>query len=206
VLKPEERFSGFLEELFRFRLALREQEQRVREAGEAARKARAQLLARGEELLFSPGPQEEVLAEMNRLRGQDRPHVWRLKNEAQFLLGAIRGVYLMSRALERIATGQPQAAVRKAIDAFHEAVPDRMLLRNIHEHLDQYLAGKGRQSGEFPTPEVSGIGVTDEGLVYVFGGKVFHLGYITRAAEALGDAVAAAVRPPRPGVASNPLR
>jgi hypothetical protein len=104
-----------------------------------------------ESLLFSPEWTEEWFREQyERFEYLERPDVWRLKTEAQFLLVAVRGIYLMSKAFKRVATGSAQRSIQRAISEFEGAAPDAMLLRHIHEHFDKYGGGQGSEASSPP--------------------------------------------------------
>ena len=200
MLSPEKRLSGFLEELYRYRVALTDQRRRVQDAGVEARRGRGAALDRGKELLFSPDPQSEVMRELETLQYTNLSEVWRLKNEVQFLLVAVRGIILMSKALERITTGEHQTCVSEAIREFESTAPDAQLLRNIHEHMDEYFSDE-RSAGKLPDPSMEGgIGISEEGGLYCFlGGKAFVVSEMATAAEALATTVAECVKPPESG-------
>jgi hypothetical protein len=65
-----------------------------------------------------------------------------------------------------------------------------VLLRHIHEHLDQYIAGTGNQRSQLPQDfNESAIGLLDDGPAYLLGGKLFVVSEIVTAAEALAETV-----------------
>lgn len=111
----------------------------------------------------------------------DRP-VW-------LLLGAIPEPG--SRAIRSASTGDLNSCVQRAISASDKAAPDADLLRHLHEHIDAYMRGEGKDRDRLPDPTLEGaVAMLDEGLVYFIGGKLFHLAEIIPAAEELARAVA----------------
>ena len=98
----------------------------------------------------------------------------------------------MARAIRSVSTGEVQACVQRALGAFETAAPDADLLRHIHEHMDSYKRGEGKDAHRLPDPTMEGaVGMLDEGLAYFIGGKLFLLADIVRATEELARAVAA---------------
>jgi hypothetical protein len=190
--EPATVFSNCLGEMYRHRLAVHVQEQRLAAAVRELQARREEIDAEVFELIFHPDFSEEWLREQyETISRREIPEVWRLKNEAQFLLVAVRGVYLMAAALPAVAPAQAREALAAIVYAFEGSLPDALLLRNIHEHLDEYLAGRGRQTDQLPKSiEMSRIATLDKGIAYMIGGKVFLLWEISQAAETLAASIA----------------
>ena len=192
MLEPAQAAPAFVGEMFRYRLAIRDQGERVETAMAALRSRRADIDEATRDLLVTPSmPSAEFESRLRALYSEDIPETWRLKSEAQFLLTAIRGVYVMCRAVADAIEGDIEKAIRQALSTFEEKTPDPALLRNIHEHFDAYARGTGRQKALLPDPSSSGVGaMTEEGLVYFVGGRVFDLSQMASAAEELAATVA----------------
>jgi hypothetical protein len=178
--------------MYRHRLAVLTQGQRLAVAVADLRARRKEIDEATFELLFHPDFSEEWLREQYQaLSQQEIPEVWRLKNEAQFLVVAVRGVYLMSAVLPEVAPGAARDALAAIVRSFEASIPDALLLRNIHEHVDEYVSGGGRQKHLLPQSfEMSAIATLDEGIAYMIGGKVFLLWEISQAAETLAASIA----------------
>jgi hypothetical protein len=81
--------------------------------------------------------------------------------------------------------------VQAAIARFEMAAPDADLLRHLHVHFDAYLRGRGQDADRLSDPvDAAGtIIVTERGLVYWLGGKLFFLQDLVQAAEKLAVAI-----------------
>ncbi len=81
------------------------------------------------------------------------------------------------------------SCVQRAIRIFETAAPEADLLRHLHVHIDDYMRGAGRDAARLPDPTQSGaVAMTDDGPVYVIGGKLFVLSKIAASAESLAAA------------------
>lgn len=183
-----------LGEMYRYRLAMHRQEQRVADAQallEAQREAIDEAV--WEALVAPEWTKESFVKQHEALQLTEIPEVWTLKSEVQFMLTASRGVYLMSRAVAEAAPSEAAAVISDAVREFEAAQPGAGLLRNIHEHLDEYIQGKGHESLERPVVE-GGIGLLDDGVVYFIGGRLFLLWELMEATEVLAARVAEITR------------
>jgi len=128
--------------------------------------------------LFGPPLQPgEVEQRIRRLQDSDLFEVGSLRTEVQFLLLGLRGIYLMSRAIRANLKGPERNCVRTAVSRFEKRLPEPLLLRNIHEHLDEYILGKGRNPLTPPVEEGLGGMIEDKGVAYYIGGPALrHLG------------------------------
>jgi hypothetical protein len=190
--------SACLGEMYRYRLAVQDQLPRIEVATSAVR-AQRDLIEQGEnDLLFGPSMSEdEFRSRLERVHHSDIPEIWRLKTEAQFLLVAVYGIFSMSRAIRKTSDGDVNRCVQRAISTFEKAAPDADLLRHLHEHIDDYMRGEGRDSNRLPDPAMEGaIAMLEEGLVYFIGGKLFRLSKFASAAEELARAIGECTKPP----------
>ena len=196
VLTPEEAFRACLGEVYRYRLAMHEQEPRVRAAIEAAQAERQRIENDSYELLFEPSMSREAFERrLLSLVNQDTARIWRLKTEAEFQLVAIYGLFTMAKALRALAQGDTLSAIQRALARFDKAAPDVDLLRHLHTHADAYIRGGGKNRDRLPSPDDLGaVAMTDSGLIYWVGGKLFNLSEIVAATEELGAAIAAHTR------------
>jgi hypothetical protein len=193
LLKPEEIIPACLGELYRYRLAVQNQLPRIDAATRALRAQREQIEKDEREHLFVPSMDREAWKEqLNQIQQRDVPEIWRLKTEAQFILVAVYGILSMARAIRSASTSDLNGCVQRAISTFDKAAPDADLLRHLHEHIDAYMGGEGKDRHRLPDPTLEGVvAMLDEGLVYFIGGKLFRLAEIIPAAEELARAVAA---------------
>lgn len=183
-----------LGDMYRYRLAMHRQEQRIADARALLEAQREAIDKAVWEALVAPDWTEESFVKQHEaLQLTEIPEVWTLKSEVQFMLTASRGIYLMSRALVRATPSEAAALISDAVSEFEAAQPDAGLLRNIHEHLDEYIQGKGHMSLEQPVAE-SGIGLLDDGVVYYIGGRLFLLWELAEASEVLAARVAEVTR------------
>lgn len=112
---------------------------------------------------------------------------WRLRNEVHFLLIAVGNALRFCEGLRDLAEGSD---IRSAIAEFQGAQPNADLLRNVHEHVDEYIGGGGRERARFPQSRTVGsIDVRDEDVVYEIGGIEFSIRGTVGAALALTERV-----------------
>lgn len=98
---------------------------------------------------------------------------------------------MMARSIVMAADGELAACASEAVAAFEDEVPDALLLRHIHEHLNEYIAGQGHLRHLLPDAfGESAVAMLDQGLAYFIGGKLFLLWEISDAAERLAGAIA----------------
>jgi hypothetical protein len=67
----------------------------------------------------------------------------------------LTGLHRLRETAVRVAEITQDTTLRQGIDAFNAALPDLDRMRNADEHIDEYLAGLGRD----PTVPVSALGV-----------------------------------------------
>jgi hypothetical protein len=182
-----------LGEVYRYRLAIKDQQLRIEQAKSALRSVRDDIDKRMEEEIFTfKGSADEFGARLEDLQHKDVPESWRLKTEAQFMLIAIYDLYLMAKRLRDATTDEEQSCLEKAISDFQSAAPRMDLLRHIHEHQDAYLVGEGRRQAELPQPPDSWVvgSLEEGGLAFWFGGrKLFLTEDIAKAADALAESI-----------------
>lgn len=112
---------------------------------------------------------------------------WRLRNEVHFLLIAVRNALRFCEGLRDLHSDPD---VRTAIVDFQRAQPSADLLRNVHEHVDEYMAGGGHQRARFPqSPTAGSIEVREDDVVYEIGGIEFSIGPMVSAALKLTERV-----------------
>lgn len=132
---------------------------------------------------------EEFERYLRQLKSEfELPPKMHLKSEVQWLVGAVRNVYMMASTV-RWAVANNDVKVRcvqAAISAFENEVPDAVLLRHLHEHMDQVLMGKGDSFKKLPHPEMEGaIALLEDDLGYEIGGKVWSLRKLSTASKDL---------------------
>ncbi len=158
---PDEYGPFYLNHVMRWRLGMQDQRRRVEERAAEYRRAATSV---------PPGlaPNGSALQANWTLTEQ-----WRLRNEVHFLLIAVRNALRFCDGLSDLP-GNPD--VRSAVVEFQAAQPNADLLRNVHEHVDEYIAGGGRQRTRFPqSPTVGFIEVRDDDVVYEIGGIEFSI-------------------------------
>jgi hypothetical protein len=196
AVKGIEQYRACLGEMYRYRLALRDQRQRLDEGVQRLRQRREEIDAQAMDLLVAPSmPMDQVRERLEAIHLQDVPEQWRLKTEAQFVLVAVRGIFVMARAIEGTAPASVRSVVGAALGRFQAAVPDAMVLRHVHEHFEEYLAGRGHHQSKLPAPVAESLlAMLDQGIAYFIGGKLFLLWEIADAAEELAREIAEATR------------
>ncbi len=111
-----------------------------------------------------------------------------LKSEVQFLLVATHGVYGMARAVRWGVTDNAKKVrcVQAAISAFEKETPNAVHLRNLHEHMDEMLRGRGDAYRKLPDPTGEDtVALLDDDVAYALGGKVWSIRRIAVAAKDL---------------------
>jgi hypothetical protein len=153
VLKPDEIIPVSVGELYRYRLAVQDQLLRVEAATQAMRARRDQIERDEEELLIGPSTSMEAFREqLEEIRRSEVPEWWRLKTEAEFLAVAVYGIVGMAKSVRAASIGDMNSCVQRAIDLFEKAAPDADLFRHLHEHVDAYMRGKGKDAHRPPGP------------------------------------------------------
>jgi hypothetical protein len=102
------------------------------------------------------------------------PPKMHLKTEVQFLVIAVRNAYMMGTAIRWALTQDANRVrcVQAALSAFEKAVPDAVLLRHLHEHMEQFFMGTGDALKKLPHPEmVPTFALLDDDIGYEIGGK-----------------------------------
>lgn len=192
MLSPDEIIQSCLAEIWRYRLAIQVQISRINVANESVLAERELIEKDKEELLFGPSTDEATFQErLEAVHYRDVPLIGTLKSEGQFLLVAVYGILTMSKGIRSASVGDMNGCVQRAIGTFEKTAPDADLLRHLHEHLDAYIRGEGKDSHRLPKPfDAGAVAMLDEGLAYFIGGKLFLLWEIAQAADELGKAVA----------------
>lgn len=73
---------------------------------------------------------------------------WRREADLQFMAVSARRIRRIAEAVQEI-TGDD--TLRKEIGAFEQSLPTLKLLRDVHEHLDEYLQGGGHDDNVSPS-------------------------------------------------------
>lgn len=166
--------AALTNELWRYRFAATAQTGRILEAMVRVRGRRSDIEKAVEAELFGPPlPPGEFERRIRHLNASDLPEVSILRTEVQFLLTTVRGIYLMARAIRDSVSGDEARCVSAAVFAFESAVPDPLLLRNIHEHLDEYVLGRGYVRLTPPVSEGLAGMIEGKGVAYYIGGRLF---------------------------------
>jgi hypothetical protein len=189
--------NALLGQMYRYRLAVHDQDARVRAAMELLRKRRETIEQSAHDLLFAPSMGiEDFERQLKAIYSEDIPEIWRLQTESQFLLTAMRGVLVMVKAIrDALEMTSIRGTLDRALGDFQQKVPDPTLLRNIHEHLDAFVHGRGHQQGLLSGAVADGlVAMTEAGLVYLIGGRLFNLAEMVEATEELAAAVVEATR------------
>jgi hypothetical protein len=111
----------------------------------------------------------------------------RLKTALQLWLVVTNGLHKMARKLREMTTERPvNSCVQKAIAEFESSAPNAELMRHIHEHLDEYALGGGRDRDKFPVEHEGGsINLPEGDVVFEFGGLFLSVNETTEAAMQL---------------------
>lgn len=177
-------------EMLRFSVAISVQLERVGYWREQLRQARKDWNDASYRAIFeSAVPADEFETHQRRLKAEfELPPKMHLKSEIQFLLIAVRGVYGMAVALRQAVAkdGMKVRCVQRALSAFEKHAPDAVHLRNIHEHMDQLIQGKGDAYTKLPKPDLGSImALSDDDVTYLIGGKYWSIGELAVAAKDL---------------------
>lgn len=177
-------------EMLRFSVAISVQLERIEHWKQALRKGREGWTEAARNSLFDPAiSSSEFENHLKALRAEyELPSKMHLKSEIQFLVAAVRGVYVMASAI-RWAVRADEKKVRciqAALTSFEKNAPDAVHLRDLHEHLDEVLKGKGNAFDKLPQPELEGhIALLDDDVGYQIGGKVWSIRELAIAAKDL---------------------
>lgn len=175
ALTVKEQEIAAFNHLSRWRLGLQDQLQRVRERGEQFRAA-ADECPPAFVAVGSTAEANWALVER-----------WRLRNDVHFLLIAVRNITRSCDVLQGI---QDQEEANRAISEFAHSQPHADLLRNVHEHVDEYMAGRGRQKHWFlSSPTYGSIEVKESDIEYEIGGHTFRIEDIAHDALTLSKRV-----------------
>lgn len=185
-------------ELLRFALAMKMQEERLAAWRHELEQGRAAGREEALEVIFSAEPGADIEAELRRIKTHhELPPTMHFKNEAHFLLVAIKNIDRISR-LVRTALVDDTVTVRcvqEAISTFEATAPEVTHLRDLHEHVDQLLRGRGKAFSKLPEPHLgSGIALLETDIVYLIGGKVWMLGELSNAAAVLVESIRSCIR------------
>ena len=170
---PRKLLNLYMSEVFRYRLALDDQMQRIVLAKQLLR-------AKPDSLPWE------------RVTDPNTAEKWRTMNEVQFLFAAIRGICYMADAMEAAADehqfADMAAAIRAAKAGFEAEAPHAVDMRDFLTHLDRYMAGLGYK--ELPEPDLQVWIVTPEDdLGLCVGGVVVTVVRTVEAANRLAVAL-----------------
>ncbi len=116
---------GCTAELYRYRLAAKDQWQRIQLAIQEVRRERERISKDEFELLFAPSMTSEAFhQQLEATHDRDIPVVWRLKTESEFLLAAVYGIATMAKAIRSASDGDVNACVQVALARFNRVAPD----------------------------------------------------------------------------------
>lgn len=188
-------------ELLRYSVAISVQLERVAHWREELRQARKDWDEASYRAIFETPSGVDFEARLGSLKAEyELPPKMHLKSEVQFLVVAIRNAYMMATTI-RWAVAEIEEEVRcvqAAITVFEKSVPDAVLLRHLHEHMDEVLKGKGDAFKKLPHPEMEGtIALLDDDVGYEIGGKVWSLNEVSTAAKDLVRDVTGCIQRPR---------
>lgn len=210
MLKKDQIETVAWSEMLRFSVAISVQLERVAYWREQLRQARKDWNDASYRAIFeSSVPPNEFEAHLRRLKSEfELPPKMHLKSEIQFLLIAVRGVYGMAVALRQaVASNDGKVrCVQGALSAFEKHAPDVVHLRNLHEHMDQLIQGKGDAYAKLPDPNLGSImALSDDDVTYLIGGKDWSIRELARAAKDLVRDVGGCVQQTRtPATSDNP--
>jgi hypothetical protein len=177
-------------EMLRFSVAISVQLERIEHWKDELKKGREGWTEAARKSLFDPAiPTSRYEDHLKALRNEyESPSKMHLKSEVQFLVVAVRGVFAMARSSDLAVKADEKKVrcVQQAITSFEKAAPDVVHLRDLHEHLDELLKGKGSAYDKLPRPELGGhIALLDEDVGYHIGGKVWSIQTFATAAKDL---------------------
>ena len=175
---PRKLLNLYVAEVYRYRLAMDDQMQRVQLATESLKRK----------------PDTDVLA---RLVDSNTPEKWRALSEAQFLFGAVRGICYMADAMQTTAERDQflnlVSRVGAAKEDFDASAPHAVNMRDFLTHLDRYMAGGGFK--QLPQPELRvWLATPGEDLGLCVGGVVVSVAQTVEAATNLAIALQDALR------------
>lgn len=180
-------------EFLRFGLAIDMQCQRLDRWRDDLRNRRKLSRVKSLEAIFTLPSGADVEQHLRRIKTQSElPSLMHLKNEAHFLLVAIKNMDRMVRVLRRALRNDQNSVrcIQGAITSFEAVAPEITHLRNLHEHLDQVLRGEGDAFSRLPTPELkTAIAVLEDDVAYFVGGKAWSVGKLADAATNLVSSV-----------------
>jgi hypothetical protein len=187
-LTRQEAEIAALNEIARLRLAVNEQLRRLEHARQRLdrvpqdRKAVYLKLATQEH--FDPVAVAKVIDRIG------IAEVWLVKNEAQFLIYAANGIHRMARLMNWATTGKPiNSSIQKAFSRFEKVQPGLTHLRDLHEHMDEVMKGKGGAYSKLPDPDLESVIYNEENgdVIYLIGGQIFRIEPLAEAAVRLAD-------------------
>ena len=189
MLQGEELVRVAFGELLRFAVGAETQRQRLAEWGQELKRRRKESREQSFEAMFSLPSGADFEGEMRRIHSHNElPSLMHAKNEAHFLLIAIKNIDRMAQVLRRAVKDDIETVrcVQQAISSFEVVAPEVTHLRNLHEHLDEFLREKGDAFSRLPDPQLgTAIAVVDDDVAYFIGGKAWSLGKLADAANDL---------------------
>lgn len=189
-------------ELLRYSVAISVQLERVAHWRGELRQARRTWDEASYRAIFETPSGVDFEARLSTLKAEyELPPKMHLKSEVQFLVVAVRNAYVMATTIRWAVAEIEEEEVRcvqAAITSFEKSVPDAVLLRHLHEHMDEVFMGKGEAFKKLPRPEMEGtIALLDDDVGYEIGGKVWSLKRLSTAAKDLVRDVTRCIQRPR---------
>lgn len=200
IVEKSEVVTAAYSELLRYSVAISVQLERIAYWREELRQARTDWNEASYRAIFETPSGADFEARLRGLKAEyELPPKMHLKSEVQFLVVAVRNAYVMATTI-RWAVAEIADEVRcvqRAITAFEKSVPDAVLLRHLHEHMDEVLMGKGDAFKKLPQPEMDGtIALLGDDIGYAIGGKVWSLKEMSTAAKDLVRDVTGCIQRP----------
>jgi hypothetical protein len=184
-------------EFLRFALAMEMQRERLAHWRDDLRSQREVGREASLEAIFSLPSGADVEQHLRRIRTRyEAPSLMHVKNEAHFLLVAIKNIDRMAYVLRSALRddGQTVRCMQGALNAFESASPEVKHLRNLNEHVDEFLRSKGDAYSKLPEPELgSALAVLEDDVAYFIGGKAWSTSKLADAAGELVSAVRACI-------------
>jgi hypothetical protein len=121
---------------------------------------------------------------------EDKTFVFRWHADLQFLIVALRRLRRSVELAQRVSAVAP--ALKTALDDFDRQLPDLAKMRNVAEHIDDYLLGTGRLRN---VPRGALQVATWDGTEFNWLGVRLDIDVALSSAESLFGALARAVTP-----------
>lgn len=176
-------------EFLRFGLAIEMQRDRLARWRDDLRNQREKSQDKRLEAIFSLPPGTDVREHLRQIQVEhEHPSLMHVKNEAHFLIVAIRNTDRMTNVLRSTLQHEEETVrcLQAAITAFEAAAPEIAHLRNLNEHMDELLQGKGDAFAKLPDPDLgNALAVLENDVIYLIGGKVWSTSNLADAAARL---------------------